>query len=240
MKPKPASWWSAENELISRQHLLKPRALSAELIGLSRDELDWLDALATTANHAADSYRHSPEFTMAQRVEYMTGEDERLVKWLPKVVPVLDELCERLEEPFLAFAWEAWDTNAPGRKAYCRFSWPEFRKFQRHTAPQLVAELLHEFYREWRPPVPRPDTFATQGAFSEYMRSVSFVTWFAQDEDTLYGGAIAVSGGGIRDVSLSGLEPRLREEASKIPARQKADTPPIDPSLRHVEGDTAT
>lgn len=151
MAPKPASWWSAENELISRQHLLKPRALSAELIGLSRDELDWLDALATTANHAADSYRHSPKFTMAQRVEYMTGEDERLVKWLPKVVPVLDELCERLEEPFLAFAWEAWDHRGADRGHHARG----------HAVPRSPARLAPRPARAcrarlgaWRPSRP--------------------------------------------------------------------------------------
>lgn len=231
------SHWGPDSDLINRQLLLKPRALNAELGHLAQDEVEWLEAFLTTANHAADSHRHSPEFTMAQRVEYMTNEDPRLVKWLPKVVPVLDELCARLREPFLAFAWESsrWQT-----KRFCRFEWPEFRKFQHHIAPQIVAEALHEFHREWRPPVARPDTFASDGAFSEYLRSVTFVTWFAQDEEELYGGTVAVSGGGIRDVSFTGLEPRLREEASKIPARAKAVTPPIDPSLRHVEGATDT
>lgn len=228
-----------ESELISRQLMLKPRALNAELGHLSRDEVEWLEAFLTTANHAADSQHHSPEFTMAQRVEYMTGEDPRLVKWLPRVVPVLDALCERLKEPYLAFAWESWRTaGAVLDKWFIRFEWPEFRKFQRHTAPQIVAEALHEFHREWRPPVPRPERFPSSSAFAEYMRCVTFVNWFAQDEESLYGGIIAVSGGGIRDVSLHGLEQRLREEASAIPARAKAVTPPIDPSLRHVEGDT--
>lgn len=205
-------------------------------ITLSHEESDWLVTLLLVLDRCDAPLLAGPQrLLVAFMQREVTDYDRKLVPFVERVVPIAVELLHRLGEERIVVDFEhhTYPTRIneippfgqpTDKRHWITFSWESTYNHRSHLAPALVAEVLHEFHREWRREPQPALRSVTNAEWERWQRRhlPTTVTWFASVErDGPMGGVYAVTAGGVCGFDLDEAATQAARAVRERPLRPK-------------------
>lgn len=208
-------------------------------ITLGNEESDWLVTLLVVLEHCDAALLAGPRRQLLESMRVsVTDYSAKLVPFIERVVPIAVELLHRLGEQriVLDFEHHAYPSRIDeiepigrpkDKRHWLSFSWESNYNHRSHLAPDLVAEVLHEFHREWRREPQPALRSVTNAEWERWQRRhlPTIVTWFASiEKDEPIGGVYAVTAGGVCGFDLDEAAKQASRQVRERPLRPKHST----------------